>query len=156
HQSQRLHQVLRARTTTTSNQEIFPMATAALIDPRDHERLLEFLSQYELNDRFATSLAAINTSTPTPFDAMLWQRLATDVNTFRSFHEKYPFVVAKNLGDRVVRTPLRQVADNGAITLQHTELAEHVGIFGRSGGGKTTLAQQFAHEAYRHNLNVVT
>lgn len=132
------------------------MATPSLIDARAHERLLEFLNQYELNDRFATSLAAINMGTPTAFDAMLWQRLAADVNTFRAFHEKYPFVVAKNLGDRVVGTPLRQVADNQRITLQHSELAEHVGIFGRSGGGKTTLAQQFAHEAYRQGLSVIT
>ncbi|MGK2855968.1 MAG: helicase HerA domain-containing protein [Thermoanaerobaculia bacterium] len=132
------------------------MARENLIDPRAHERLVRFIDEYQLQARFANSLAAINVSTPTPFDQVLWQQLASDVQSFIAFHEEYPFVVAPGLTGRPFTTPLRQAADDQPLTIDQGELAEHVGIFGRSGGGKTTLAQSFAHEAYRQGLSVVT
>jgi len=77
---------------------------------------------------------------------------------FVTFHEReYPFAVAPLgtfTGDFSLHA--RQVADQRPLCVNSPLLAGHVMAIGRSGAGKTTLAQQLAREAYDHDLSVVT
>lgn len=86
------------------------------------------------------------------------QELQDVITPYVTFHEReYPFVVAPRgaLDGRPFVTPLRQAADGQRLTLDESELAAHVAVYGRSGGGKTTIVQQFAHAAYRSGISVV-
>jgi len=137
------------------------MAHEHLINAREYEQTLSFIEDYHLAEHdasLARLLAVIRAQQPTAIDRQLWQSVRSRVAAFEQFHQRaYPFLVAPpaTLDDRPIRTPLRQAADGQRLTLNEAELAEHIGIFGRSGGGKTTCAQQFAHEAYRRGLTVV-
>jgi hypothetical protein len=75
-----------------------------------------------------------------------------------TYHEReYPFAVAPRgtfTGDFSLHA--RQVADQRPLSLWRRVLAGHVMLIGRSGAGKTTLAQQLAREAYEQDLSVVT
>jgi hypothetical protein len=132
-----------------------------LINQREYEATRSFIEEYCLaqHDRKVMGLLqAIRPEHPSSLNLHLWQSLRRITGPFEVFHRDHPFVVAPpgTLDGRPFTTPLRQLADDQRITLDDHELAEHVGIFGRSGGGKTTCAQQFAHEAYRRNLSVLT
>jgi hypothetical protein len=132
-----------------------------LINQREYEATHSFIEEYCLaqhDPKLMRLLQAIRPDHPGSIDLRLWQSVRRITGPFEAFHRDHPFVVAPPgiLDGRPFTTPLRQLADDQSITLDDHELAEHVGIFGRSGGGKTTCAQQFAHEAYRRNLSVLT
>lgn len=133
---------------------------ASPIDPRSWRETLSFISAFGLDHRPDVQglLATIDPERITPGTAHRWTQLQHVVASYRSFHEQYPFLVAPpgTLNTGAFRTPLRQLADDQPLALTERELTEHVGIFGRSGGGKTTCVHHFAHEAYRHGLDVVT
>jgi len=132
------------------------MAASAL-----NSETVHFIEAYNLtthNAELRDLLDLTNITRPTIATASNMRRVEEIVTAFRTFHTDYPYVVAppSALNGHGVRTPLRQVADDQTLTLTEQEFTEHIGIFGRSGGGKTTCAHHFAHEAYRRGLRVVT
>jgi hypothetical protein len=132
-----------------------------LINLREYEATRSFIEEYCLaqhDPKLARLLQSIRPEHASSLNLHLWQTIRTITGQFEAFHRDYPFVVAPpgTLDGRPFATPLRQLADDQSVTLDDHELAEHMGIFGRSGGGKTTCAQQFAHEAYRRGLSVLT
>lgn len=86
------------------------------------------------------------------------QELRDVITPFVTYHEReHPFAVAPAgtfTGDFSLHA--RQVADQRQLYLHSPLLAGHAMAIGRSGAGKTTLAQQLAREAYDHDLSVIT
>jgi len=108
-------------------------------------------------DRFPRVQALLHRLDRRPHAADL-QALMNLIAPYVRYHEREnPFPVAPS-GTFTGDFPLhaRQHADGQPLTLSRPVLAGHVMLTGRSGAGKTTLAQQIAHEAYRQDLSVVT
>jgi hypothetical protein len=134
--------------------------------PRPHERgasqretdaLHEEVQRYALDAHLPRVRTLLNRLDRSARERDL-QELREVITPHVTFHEReYPFAVAPPgtfTGDFSLHA--RQVADQHPLYLPPPVVAGHIMVIGRSGAGKTTLAQQFAHEAYRHDLSVVT
>ncbi|HSQ05214.1 MAG TPA: DUF87 domain-containing protein [Burkholderiales bacterium] len=123
--------------------------------------LQDVIAHYHLDehDTFVRSkLAFLRDSVPSGMRAAAAAGIRERIARHLEFHTQYPFVVAPRGTLDAHPFPLHahQCADNQRITIAPATLARHAMILGSSGAGKTTLAQQIAHEAYRRGLNVVT
>jgi hypothetical protein len=130
------------------------------IDPREWTATVALLKQYELQQRpdVAVLLAMTDPRRPTPGNVARWRDLREIASAAAAFHEQHPLLVAPpgTLDTGTFSLDARQVADGQAITLPGSRVAQHLGIFGRSGEGKTTIAQRLAISAYERNLSVIT
>lgn len=130
------------------------------IDPRAWAETINFLREHELHHRpeFAGLLALIDPARPTPATLYRWRELQRMTAPFRAFHDEYPQVVAPP--GTLDRAPFslcaRQAADGQIVTIPDERAAQHIGIYGQSGGGKTTLAQRIATHAYERGFSVIT
>jgi Helicase HerA, central domain len=133
---------------------------APAIDPREWTATVALLKQYELHQRpeVAVLLAMTDPARPTPGNLARFGELRAIASAAAAFHQEHPLLVAPpgTLDRDVFSLDARQIADGQAITLPESRVAQHVGIFGRSGEGKTTIAQRFAISAYERNLSVIT
>lgn len=133
---------------------------APAIDPREWSATVALLKQYELHQRpeVAVLLGMTDPARPTPGNLARWGELREIASAAAAFHEEHPLLVAPpgTLDRDVFSLDARQVADGQAITLPKSRVAQHLGIFGRSGEGKTTIAQRLAMSAYDRDLGVIT
>jgi hypothetical protein len=132
---------------------------AAGIDARAWAETVNFLREHELHHRpeFAGLLALIDPARPTPATVYRWRELQGMTAPFRAFHQEYPQVVAPpgTLDGAAFSVCAQQAADGQPVTIPDERAAQHIGIYGQSGGGKTTLAQRIATHAYERGLSVI-
>lgn len=133
---------------------------ASAIDERAWANDVAFLREHELHNRpeVARLLALTDPSRTTPASAYWWRELQTLTARFRAFHEEYAQVVAPpaTLDGASFSLCVRQLADGQHVTVPDERVAQHIGIYGQSGGGKTTLAQHLTTHAYERRLSVIT
>jgi energy-coupling factor transporter ATP-binding protein EcfA2 len=132
---------------------------ATPLTEKTFEAALTTLREYGLLDhhpKVRGLVQSIDPLRPTPGSQHAWRALQEFLGRVRDFHQDYPFMVAPaGLDQGAFSLCARQKADGQRITQSFARVAEHIGIIGRSGSGKTTFAQHLAHEAYRHDLNVI-
>jgi hypothetical protein len=119
------------------------VADKNLIDPREYERVLRSIEQYDLgahDPRIAVLLRQINAGNPSGLDLRLWQELRTMVARFEAFHREVPFRTAsRDVPATEGVVVLRQFANGAPISLHPAELARNFLVLGSSGSGKTSL-----------------
>ena len=112
------------------------------VDPRELARLRTISDHLALeahDPAIATTLAAIDPEYPSPGDAAALQMVRDRLRSYLEFHREYPFRVMPNTATSGPLTLAVQRANNAPVrrTLEH--VAQHLGIFGATGFGKTTM-----------------
>jgi hypothetical protein len=111
------------------------------VDPRELARLRTICDHLKLerHDPVVRALAAIDPDHPVAGDAIAFQMVRDRLRLYLEFHREHPFRVMPADATRGPLTIGVQRANNTPVrrTLEH--FAQHVGIFGATGFGKTTL-----------------
>jgi hypothetical protein len=112
------------------------------VDPRELARLRTISDHLALeahDPAIATTLGAIDPEYPSPGDAAALQMVRDRLRSYLEFHREYPFRVMPTTATSGVLTLAVQRANTAPVrrTLEH--VAQHLGIFGATGFGKTTL-----------------
>ncbi|HTD83286.1 MAG TPA: hypothetical protein VK648_05780 [Gemmatimonadaceae bacterium] len=135
----------------------FPTTRERRADDRAIDAIHADVRRYALDEHFPRIRQLLNRLDRSGRERDL-RELRDVITPHVTYHEReYPFAVAPSgtfSGDFSLHA--RQVADQRPLSIHSSLLAGHAMAVGRSGAGKTTLAQTLAREAYDHNLSVVT
>jgi len=127
------------------------------IDPREHERLLQFCEDYAIFANFPhleLQAKMINTEHPSSLDRRVYESFKTSLDHLIAFHDEVPIPTAPpGLLEEGRFHIARQYANQRPLTLRDEELP-HLLVFGRTGAGKSTFIGPLTKQAINAGLRV--
>jgi hypothetical protein len=128
------------------------------VDPRELARLRTISDHLALeahDPAIATTLAAIDPEYPSPGDAAALQMVRDRLRSYLEFHREYPFRVMPNTATSGALTLAVQRANSAPVRRALEHIAQHLGIFGATGFGKTTMLARLLPQLLNAGVHLI-